>query len=120
MSLNRLPEDGELQLAAVSLPPGRRIHAGLRSGGPVAWATTEPVPDPGRVWAALSAAHRDTGLVPFLLSGLGGDPRRPWDAEEFDDPADISGLGCVDASAVLQRGWKGLVRTTTKTGTART
>ena len=38
MALNRLPEDGELQLAAVRLPPGRRIHAGLRSGGPVAWA----------------------------------------------------------------------------------
>ena len=64
MAMNRLPEDGELELATVRLPPGRRIHARLRSGGPVAWATTEPVPDPGRVWAALSAAHRDTGLVP--------------------------------------------------------
>jgi hypothetical protein len=63
MAVNRVPEDGELQLAAVRLPPGRRIHAWLRSGGPVAWATTELVPDPLRVWAALSAAHRDTGLV---------------------------------------------------------
>jgi hypothetical protein len=108
MAMNRLPEDGELQLAAVSLPPGRRIHAGYGSGGPVAWATTEPVPDVGRVWAALSAAHRDTGLVPFLLSGLDGDPWRPWDEEEFSDPEDLSGLDGLDATAVLQPRWDGL------------
>ena len=43
MTMNRLPEDGELELAAVRLPPGRRILSG-RSFGPVAWATTEPGP----------------------------------------------------------------------------
>jgi Domain of unknown function (DUF4253) len=109
MAMNRLPEDGELQLAAVSLPSGRQIHAGYGSGGPVAWATTEPVPDAGRVWAALSRAHPGTGLVPFLLSGLDGDPRRPWDEEEFGDPEDISGLDSLGASAFLQPRWDGFV-----------
>ncbi len=70
MASNSLPPDGELRIGPVMLPAGRQIHAGYGSGGPVAWATTEPVPDAGRVWAALSAAHPDTGLVPFLLSGL--------------------------------------------------
>lgn len=62
MAVNRLPEDGELQLAAVGLPPGRRIHASLSSGGPVAWATTEPVP-------AARYAHQD-GRRPFPIGAL--------------------------------------------------
>src|SRR5258708_5252199 len=109
MASNSLPPDGELRIGPVMLPAGRQIHAGYGSGGPVAWATTEPVPDAGRVWAALSAAHPDTGLVPFLLSGLGGDPWRPWDEEEFSDPEDISGLDGLTATAVLQPRWDGLV-----------
>lgn len=36
--MNRLPEDDQLRLAAVSPPPGRQIHAGYGPGGPVAWA----------------------------------------------------------------------------------
>jgi hypothetical protein len=109
MATGRLPADGELRIGSVMLPAGRQIHAGYGSGGPVAWATTEPVPDAGRVWAALSRAHPGTGLVPFLLSGLGGDPGRPWDWEEFGDPEDISGLDGLDASAFLQPRWDGFV-----------
>src|SRR5260370_36918736 len=91
---------------------GRQIHAGSGSGGPVAWATAQPVPDAGRVWAALSAAHQDTGLVPFLLSGrVLGSSRRPWDENEFNDPADISVLDGLDASTVLQFGWDNFVVT---------
>jgi hypothetical protein len=30
--------------------------------------------DTGRVWAALSEAHAQSGLVPLLLAGIGGDP----------------------------------------------
>lgn len=108
--MDRLPANGELQLAAASLPPGRRVYAGMGSGGPVAWATAQPVPDAGRVWAALSAAHQDTGLVPFLLSGrVLGSSRRPWDENEFNDPADISVLDGLDASTVLQFGWDDFV-----------
>jgi hypothetical protein len=68
----------------------------------------QPVPDTGQVWAALSAAHQETGLVPILLSGLGGDAqdtRRPWDNGEFDAPADFTQLERMDAASVLQEMW---------------
>lgn len=100
-----VPEDGELRIGSVRLPAGRRISAGHGRGEPVAWATTEPVPDAGRVWDALSAAHHDTGLVPFLLSGIGGGTRRPWDSREFRDPDDVTGLDHLDAAAVLRKSW---------------
>ena len=63
--------------------------------------------DAGRVWAALSAAHQQTGLVPFLLEGLYGDTNRPWDQEEFDHPADPAELGHLDAATVLTQMWDG-------------
>lgn len=59
-----LPEDGELRLGSLALPAGRRILAVAEE--PVAWATIAEVPDAGRVWAELSQAHAQTGLVPFL------------------------------------------------------
>jgi hypothetical protein len=68
------------------------------------------VPDPGTVWAALSAAHQETGLVPILLSGTGGDPqdtRRPWDDGEFDPPPDVTELERMDAATVLREMWDG-------------
>jgi hypothetical protein len=105
MTIGDLPEDGELQLGAVTLPAGKRISARYGQGGPVAWVTIQPVPDAGTVWAALSAAHRETGLVPILLSGLHGDTKRPWDDEEFDDPEDISALDQLDAARVLAADW---------------
>ena len=64
MATDTLPEEGELRLGAVMLPPGRRIVPQEGPGEPVAWVTTQPVPDPGRVWSALSDAHLETGLVP--------------------------------------------------------
>ena len=106
MAMGLLPEDGGLRLAGVRLPRGRRVYAEYGSGGPVAWATTEPVPDAGRVWAALSGAHQDTGLVPFLAFAMEGNPRRPWDDGEFEDPADTTGLGGLDAAAILRSGWQ--------------
>jgi hypothetical protein len=79
-----VPEDGELHIGSVRLPAGRRIRARHGSGGPVAWATTKPAPDAGRVWAALSEAHAQSGLVPFLLSGIvPGDTKRPPSAAEL-------------------------------------
>jgi hypothetical protein len=108
MVMSHVPEDGELRLGPVTLPAGKRIRPAYGSGGPVAWVTLQPIPDPGRVWAALSAARRETGLVPILLSGLGGDPqdtRRPWDDGEFDAPADVTQLERMDAASVLREMW---------------
>ncbi len=87
MPANSLPEDGELQLGAVHLPAVRRITSDYGSGVPVAWATVQPVPQPGPIWQALSDISPETGLVPFLLAGLDETTRRPWDDGEFSDPA---------------------------------
>ena len=46
MATDTLPEEGELRLGAVMLPPGRRIVPQEGPGDPVAWVTTQPVPDP--------------------------------------------------------------------------
>jgi hypothetical protein len=111
MEFGVLPEDGQYaQLGNVDLPAGRHILARGRSGDTVvAWATTEPVERPGRVWAQLSAAHRHTGLVPFVLRGLEwGSTKRPWDNGEFSDPVDIAGLDRLDAARILRSGWAGM------------
>jgi Domain of unknown function (DUF4253) len=110
MAMGLLPEGGALRLAGISLPPGQRVYARYGSGGPVAWATTEPVPDAGPIWAVLSGAHQDTGLVPFLASSMNRHPSRPWDDGEFEDPSDPADLAVVDAAAVLQSGWENCVR----------
>jgi hypothetical protein len=66
------------------------------------------VPKPYPIWAALSAAHPQTGLVPFLLEGMGldyDDTRRPWDEGEFDVCADVDELDRLDAAALLESWW---------------
>ena len=103
--MSGLPGNGELRIGSVALTAGRQIAASYYSGEPVAWATVQPVPQPGRVWAALSAAAPRSGLVPFLLSGLDGDTRRPWDDGEFNDPENIRLLDQLDAGQVLASGW---------------
>lgn len=105
--LSGLPEDGELRLGSIALPAGKRIRAEYGSGEPVAWVTLQPVPGAGRVWAALSDAHQETGLVPILLSGLTGSTERPWDDQEFDEPADVAELELLDAASVLREMWDG-------------
>jgi len=100
-----VPADGELHIGSVRLPAGRRISADHGWGGPVAWATTEPLPDAGRVWAALSQAHAQSGLVPFLLSGIAGGTERPWDSQEFREPDDVAGLDQLHAAALLRHWW---------------
>jgi hypothetical protein len=107
MDTTPLPDDGALRLGTVDLPAGKRIVAHYGSGGPVAWATVEPVPDPGRVWMALSEISAQTGLVPFLLAGLDATTRRPWDEQEFSDPVDVSPLADMDAAELLEELWRG-------------
>lgn len=58
----RLPDEGPLQIGSVSLPAGVRIGSGYGTAQqPVAWATIEPVRDPGRLWAALSQRRERPG-----------------------------------------------------------
>ena len=102
-----LPENGDVRVGNVQLPAGRQVVAGYGSGGPVAWATLQPVAGPGRIWQALSDIAPDTGLVPFLLSGLDETTARPWDEDEFSDPADISELMHLDAGRLLASLWRG-------------
>jgi hypothetical protein len=109
--VGEVPGDGELRVGSVRLPPGKRV-SGTRSarGGEavaVAWVTTDDVPEPGRVWAALSEESAATGLMPFLLGHLPGDPFRPWDTEEFWDLADPAGIDGVDVAALLEENWDG-------------
>jgi Domain of unknown function (DUF4253) len=108
MASSTIPDDGQLRLGPLTLPAGRRITAGFGSGQPVAWATEQPVPGAGRAWQALSGAHAQTGLVPFLLKGLDrGSTARPWDEEEFEDPADVSLLNGMNAGQLLKELWDG-------------
>jgi len=65
------------------------------------------VPDPGRIWQALSEIAAETGLVPFLLAGLDQTTARPWDDGEFSDPADIGQLAELDPAELLAELWAG-------------
>ena len=114
MAAARLPEEGELRIGSVTLPAGRLISGWHGGDHHVAWATVDPVPEPGRVWAALSELHPQTGLVPILLGGLLGglphdglpdDALRPWDSGEFIAPEDPHGADGLDAGALLQFEW---------------
>ena len=116
MVKGRLPGEGPARLGPVNLPAGKLI-AGYSDH--VAWATADPVPGSGRVWAALSELHPQTGLIPVLLGGmrigsmfpgdrrgLPGDGLRPWDNGEFDRPDDPSGADGVDVPALLADRWR--------------
>jgi Domain of unknown function (DUF4253) len=105
--MTEVPADGELQVGAVRLPAGRRVHAGFESVTPVAWATTEPLPEPGLTWWQLSAQREDSGLAPILLAGLDHTTRRPWDVEEFGEPADVSQVDHLSAAELLAECWSG-------------
>jgi hypothetical protein len=117
MITGRLPGEGPLRIGSVTLPAGMHIVSGYGTGQPVAWATIQPVPEPDKIWAALSAAHPQTGLVPFLLEGMAADPgstQRPWDEGEFEDPADLAELDRLDAEALLESWWNSRLKPLTE------
>lgn len=138
MELGSIPTDGEVLLGPVRLPPGRRIYAGTRAEGftdvigpawmaameaearmhaergiPLLWATTDPVPDVGRVWLAVHEMAPETGLVPITLAYLGsgldlpGLRGRPWDSGELSDPYPLSDADRLDAAVLLSEYWEG-------------
>lgn len=100
-----LPADGEASVAGVRLPAGRRIRNGgsRRSPRSALWVTGE-FGDAAGAWLALRARLGGTGLVPLLLSGLRGEPDRPWESGELDPPA-FGALAGLEAPAVLRDGW---------------
>jgi hypothetical protein len=76
------------------------------------------VPESGRIWAALSEFHPQTGLVPIQLDGLLGglphdgvpaDALRPWDNGEFIRPEDPREADGLDVGALLQFDWRAWV-----------
>lgn len=131
MATADLPGPGPVVLGGVRLPAGRQVLAGLMSGRPAAWVTTVPVPEAGSIWQELSQLTGQTGLVPFLAASLAeeyhdsrpdtADPDEvagywaaqslareallPWDLDDFGDPDDISGVGELDAAALLADRW---------------
>jgi uncharacterized protein DUF4253 len=100
-----VPADGPVRLGSVQLPDGRQL-SGWDDDAPLLWATSEPVPDAGQVWQALSDLHQDTGLVPILLAFLDrGHAGRPWDEGELNDRCDLAAVDRLDAAALLARDW---------------
>lgn len=105
MVTSEMPANGPLRLGSVGLPAGMRL-SGWDDDGPLLWATSEPVPDAGRVWQALSDMRPDTGLVPFLLAFLDGGHRgRPWDEGELNDRCGLVDVDGLDVATVLAESW---------------
>jgi hypothetical protein len=105
-----LPADGEAAVAGVRLPAGKRTGPGgqsRRPPEPALWVTGE-FGDAAGAWLALRERLGGTGLVPLLLSGLGGEPDRPWESGELGPPASGALVG-LEAPAVLRRQWEGHV-----------
>jgi len=106
MTAAEVPADGPVRLGPVQLPAGKRISAG-GSGPPRLWATSEPVPDAGRVWQELADMRPDTGLVPILLAFLNPWAHwgRPWDNGELGPRCDLAAVARLDPGAVLAEQW---------------
>jgi len=101
-----LPADGAAAVAGVRLPVGKRIGPGgksRRSPQPALWVTGE-FGDAAGAWLALRGRLGGTGLVPLLLSGLRGQPDRPWDSGELGPPA-FGALAGLEAPVLLRDGW---------------
>jgi hypothetical protein len=101
-----LPADGEADIAGVRLPAGKRIWPGGKSRrwpDPALWVTGE-FPGAAGAWLALREVLGGTGLVPLLLSGLRGQPERPWESGELEPPA-FAALDGLEAPALLRDGW---------------
>jgi Domain of unknown function (DUF4253) len=101
VAIGRLPDEGPVQLGPVTLPAGKLI-TGYLGTGHVAWVTADPVPGPGRIWAALAGLHPRTGLIPVQVYGRPGNVRGSLNLFETEDPREADRL---DASTVLEDMW---------------
>jgi Domain of unknown function (DUF4253) len=109
MSAGVLPEDGENLAFTIGLyGPGRRHPS---QGRPVAWITDWTQTSAGTTWAELSEKASETGLRPFLLADMAGEPGRPWgmpgsDRDEvIGDSFDATAIDRLDAAAILAGYW---------------
>jgi hypothetical protein len=100
-----LPGDGEAVIAGVRLPPGTRMGPArkFRPPAPALWATAA-FGDAKDTWLALRAGLRGSGLVPLLLSDLGGQPGRPWESGELGPP-NPDALAGLDIRTLLPELW---------------
>jgi Domain of unknown function (DUF4253) len=98
----RLPDEGPVRLGPVTLPAGRLIE-GYPELDHVAWVTEDPVPDAGRVWAALAGLHPRTGLVPIQVDGHPGRVRDPLNLSQTENPRGADGL---DVGALIEEMWQ--------------
>jgi Domain of unknown function (DUF4253) len=104
-----LPEDGEdLHFTIFDLPLGRRHNSQY---GAVTWITDWTVTSAGTSWARLSEKAAETGLRPFLLADMSGEPGRPWGNpgsagdEVTSTPLDTTAIDRLDAAAILADYW---------------
>lgn len=105
MLKGQLPDEGPARLGPVILPTGKLVD-GYTGTGHVAWVTADPVPDSGRVWAALSELHSHTGLIPILLGRHYNTAGLPLDLFKPEHPREADR---VDVGALLENLWRGSV-----------
>jgi Domain of unknown function (DUF4253) len=105
MGLGAVPDDGEMYIAGTGMwHAGRQLRAA--SGVPVAWVSDRAVTSAGLIWADVAEKSAESGLQPFLLSGLDGGTARPWDTgEQVGDPEDATAIDGMDAAQVLEGWW---------------
>jgi hypothetical protein len=105
MDLAAVPDDGEFWISGM-WQPGRQLRAA--SGTPVTWVSGRPFPGAGLIWADLAEETAESGLQPFLLSGMDGGAARPWDTgEQISEPEDTRVVDSMDAGQVLDGWWWG-------------
>jgi hypothetical protein len=106
MSLAGVPDDGEMYIAGFGMwCPGRQLRAA--SGVPVVWVSDRAIGG-GLVWGDLAEESAESGLQPFLLSGMDGGTARPWDTgEQVSEPEDTRVIDSMDAARVLDGWWRG-------------
>jgi hypothetical protein len=104
MSLGAVPDDGEMYIAGFGMwCPGRQLRAA--SGVPVVWVSDRAIGG-GLVWGDLAEESAESGLQPFLLSGMDGGTARPWDTgEQVSEPEDTTAIDRMDAAQVLEAWW---------------
>jgi hypothetical protein len=105
MSLGAVPDDGEMHIAGTGMwHAGRQLHAA--SGVPVVWVSDRALTSAGLIWTDVAEESAESGLQPFLLSGMDGGTARPWDTgEHVGDPEDTTAIDGMDAAQVLEGWW---------------
>jgi Domain of unknown function (DUF4253) len=105
MNLGAVPADGEMYIAGTGMRyAGRQLHAA--SGVPVVWVSDRAITSAGIIWTDVAGKSTESGLQPFLLSGMDGGTARPWGTgEQVSEPEDTAAIDRMDAAEVLDGWW---------------